>query len=292
MKTNMNTLTSLLLTGLLLAPLGALRAAERPAKPNIIFVLADDLGYGDVGVFFQNGRPNTKPKFATPHIDQMAAQGMLLTDHYTGSPVCAPARGSLLLGQTQGHCDIRNNQFDKALPDNHTLATVLKQAGYHTACIGKWGLQGGKRKDGKGDETHPPGHPLLHGFDEFFGFLSHFVGHHYYHDAHYPLHEGYKNTGDTYQNIYSTDLFTARAKKFISDHESAHPSQPFFLYLAYTAVHFKLEVPGEPYPAGAGNSGGMQWPLKPTPETRNTWIHPECSAKSWSPRMQRYATMV
>ena len=72
----------------------------------------------------------------------MAAQGMLLRQHYTSSPVCAPARASLLLGQHQGNCPIRDNQFDKALPDNHTLATVLKTAGYHTTCIGKWGLQG------------------------------------------------------------------------------------------------------------------------------------------------------
>jgi len=87
----------------------------------------------------------------------------------TRAPVCAPARASLLLGQTQGHCEIRDNQFDKALPNNHTVATVLKHAGYHTACIGKWGLQG--------EAPGYPGHPLRHGFDEFFGFLDHVSGH-------------------------------------------------------------------------------------------------------------------
>src|SRR4051812_26463055 len=105
----------------------AARAADAPTrKPNIIFILADDLGYGDLGVTYQNSRSPAQPHFATPHLDAMAAQGTLLRQHYTGAPVCAPARGSLLLGQHQGHCAIRNNEFDKALPSNHTLATMLK----------------------------------------------------------------------------------------------------------------------------------------------------------------------
>src|SRR3954447_1723561 len=108
-----------------------------PARPNLIFILADDMGYGDVGVLFQNDRTAGQPKFATPQLDRMAAEGRRLTQHYTGAPVCASARGSLLLGQHQGNCPIRDNQFDKALPDNHTLATVLKPAGYHTLAIGK-----------------------------------------------------------------------------------------------------------------------------------------------------------
>lgn len=253
-------------------------------KPNIIFILADDLGYGDVGVFFQNSRPASKPKFTTPHLDQMAMQGMMLTNHYTSAPVCAPARASLLLGQHQGHCPIRDNQFDKALPHNHTLATVLKQAGYRTACIGKWGLQGLAA-------DNYPGHPLRHGFDAFFGFLAHVSGHTYYHDASKPLHEGYTDVTEQYRDIYSTDLFTGRAKTFITDHQADHPTQPFFLYLAYTAIHNPLQVPGGPYPAGAGQRGGVHRPLTPTPETRDTWIHPDYRDQPWTEPMKRYATM-
>ncbi len=262
---------------------GSKSFAAEPRKPNIIFILADDLGYGDLGVTFQNSRDASKPKFATPHLDQMAGQGMILRQHYTGAPVCASARGSLLLGQHQGHCAIRDNQFDKALPDNHTLATVLKQAGYRTMCIGKWGLQGQKPEF--------PGHPLRRGFDEFFGFLEHVSGHTYYHDATKPLRDGEKDVTAQYADTYSTDLFTARAKKFIVDRSGVNPAQPFFLYLAYTAVHNPLHVPGEAYPAGAGKGGGLQWPPAATPKTRDTWIHPDYAGTSWTAPMKRYATM-
>lgn len=264
-----------------------IHAAETATKPNIILILADDMGYGDVGVFFQNGR--SQAHFSTPELDRMAAEGRLLMQHYTGAPVCAPARGSLLMGQHQGNCAIRDNQFDKAMPDNHTLATVLKQAGYSTIGIGKWGLQG------KEDEKWP-GHPLRHGFDEFFGFLEHGSGHTYYHTDKHPLREGWENVTGKYQDIYSTDLFTARAKKFIVDHEASDPGKPFFMYLAYTAIHNPLQVPGKPYPHGRGVKGGVQWPPKPTPSTRDTWLHPDYAnattdGKPWTEEMKRYATM-
>lgn len=259
-------------------------AAATPSKPNIIFILADDLGYGDVGVLFQNGRDTGKPRFSTPQIDRMAEEGRLLTQHYTGAPVCAPARASLLLGQHQGHCPIRDNQFGKAMPDGHTLATVLKQAGYSTMCIGKWGLEGNEAEKW-------PGHPLRHGFDGFFGYLEHNSGHTYYHDAKHPLREGWDEVTGKYTDIYSTDLFTARAKKFIRDHESSEPDKPFFLYLAYTAVHVPLKVPGGPYPSGGGLGGGVQWPLEPVSSTRDTWLHPDYSDKPWPDPMKRYATM-
>ena len=281
--------TAAILAAWLLGPAwltdGIARAGEAPSsrKPNIIFILADDLGYGDVGVFYQNSRAG-KPRFATPHLDQMAAQGMMLYNHYTAAPVCAPARASLLLGQHQGHCPIRDNQFDKALPSNHTLATVLKQAGYHTACIGKWGLQG------RLADLYP-GHPLRHGFQEFFGFLEHTSGHTYYHDAKKPLRDGWDDVTAQYQDIYSTDLFTARAKQFITDRATAHANEPFFLCLAYTAIHNPLHVPGNAYPAGAGKTGGLQWPLAPTPVARDTWIHPDYRDTGWPEPMQRYATM-
>ncbi|HEY4417515.1 MAG TPA: sulfatase-like hydrolase/transferase [Verrucomicrobiae bacterium] len=279
------------------------------SKPNIIFILADDLGYGDVGVFYQNSRPANKPKLLTPQLDAMAAEGMMLRQHYSASPVCAPARASLLLGQHQGNAAIRDNQFDKALPNNHTLATALKPAGYYCMAIGKWGLAGegslGQEKELPAifDPKAVPGFPLHRGFDEFFGFVNHGAGHVYYHDAKHPLYQDYTNVTSDYLNIYSTDLFFARAKKFVRDHEAAHPAQPFFLYLAPTAVHARLQVPGGPYPSGSGLHGGLQWPLAPTPDTANTWIHPDFAHAvtlytnevitngPWSPTMKRYATM-
>jgi arylsulfatase A-like enzyme len=274
-----------LLCALLILIIGLpLFAAEK--KPNILFILCDDLGYGDVGVFFQNARAKDgKPAFVTPNIDAMAAQGLILRQHYCAAPVCAPSRASLMTGQSQGHCAIRDNQFDKPLPDGVlTMPEMLKQAGYHTGIIGKWGLGGHKN-------SKWPAHPLKRGFDEFFGFMLHGTGHVYYHDAEHPLMENETDLGAKYENVYSTDLFTARAKKFITDHESAHPDQPFFLYLAYTAVHNKLNVPGSAYPKGGGKSGGLQWPLQPTPETRDKWIYPEYAKQGWNEDMKRYATM-
>ncbi len=136
-----------------------LSAAEKPpvanpSKPNIIFILTDDLGWGDYGVFFQNLRKEngdrSEPWHMTPQLDKMAAEGMQFPHHYCPAPVCAPSRASLLLGVHQGHSDIRDNQFDKALPNNHNLATVMQGAGYSTAAIGKWGLQGGAKVERQG----------------------------------------------------------------------------------------------------------------------------------------------
>jgi arylsulfatase A-like enzyme len=266
----------------------SLSAFAQPAKkPNVIFILADDLGYGDVGILYQNSRAGTgKPYMQTPHLDALAESGVILRQHYTACPVCAPARASLMTGQSQGHCAIRNNQFDKPIPDGTiTLASMMKQAGYHTMIVGKWGL-GGKAKTGYS------AHPMKRGFDEFFGFMEHAFGHTYYHDNKHPLMDGMEDVKNKYEDVYSTDLFTARAKKMIVDHHAAHPDQPFFMYLAYTAVHMELDVPGEPYPAGSGLRGGMQWPVKPTPGTKNTWIYPEFEKKpGWNKSMRRYATM-
>lgn len=271
----------------------AIESTSPSPRPNIIFILADDLGYGDLGVTFQNNRKSSSAHFVTPCLDALAREGMLLRNHYS-VPVCAPSRGSILLGQHQGDCPIRDNQFDKALPFNHTLATVLKAGGYDTIAIGKWGLQGKTRE--------LTGHPLRHGFDEFFGYLAHMSGHVYYHDAKHPLEEGGKDVTATYGGIYSTDLFTARAKKFIADHTAQKPQTPFFIYLAYTAPHDPQGLPDQPYPQGAGLHGGLQWPIKPNPAMRDKWIDPryadayystaDKSNIPWNNRMKRYATVI
>jgi len=261
---------------------GLAQPAQKQKPPNILFILADDLGYGDVGVTYQNSRSATQPSFATPHLDRLAKSGVILRQHYTSAPVCAPARASLLSGQSQGHCAVRDNQFDKALPDELNLASMLKLAGYHTIAIGKWGLAGPANKDW-------PAHPNKRGFDEFFGFVRHGDGHVYYHDEKHPLHENLADVTDSYRDIYSTDLFTARAKKAIAEQKG---NEPWFMYLAYTAVHNALQVPGKAYPPGAGANGGLQWPLKPTPQTRDQWIHPAYANKAgWTDAMKRYATM-
>ena len=149
--------------------------------PNIIFVLTDDLGWGDLGVLFQKERRAAHarvPCELTPNLDRFAAEGAQLRDHYCAAPVCAPSRASILLGVSQGHANVRDNQFDKALENNHTLATVLSQAGYATVAVGKWGLQGGG-KDRKSPEAWPA-FPTKRGFGYFFGYARHVDGHEHY----------------------------------------------------------------------------------------------------------------
>ena len=239
----------------------------KPVKPNIIFILADDMGYGDLGVLFQNQRMmsnnRSKPFEQTPNLDQLARDGAELTQDYCAAPVCAPSRASILLGQSQGHANVRNNQFDKALADNWTLASVLKAAGYATAAFGKWGLQG--RED---DLPNCTAHPLNRGFDYFFGYLRHKDAH-----QHYPKEGLYVGSKPVYMNrtditpeldkCYTADLWTAAAKKWIVDHEKKDPQQPFFIYLAYDTPHAVLELPTQAYPKGGGLHGGMQWIGKP-----------------------------
>lgn len=241
-------------------------------KPNIIFILCDDLGYGDIGVFYQNQRAaqhdHSVPFFSTPHIDTLARDGVKLTQHYSGAPVCAPSRASLLSGLTQGNSNVRDNQFDKALADSHTLGTVLKQAGYATATIGKWGLQGGNERpyskaDGTSDEAKLKewtAYPTKRGFDYYFGYVRHKDGH-----FHYPKEDGREvwenehRVPDHLDKCYTTDLWTARAKKWITEQTTTSPKQPFFMYLAFDTPHAKLVNPPCPYPIGGGLTGGVQW---------------------------------
>lgn len=270
-------------------------------KPNIIFILTDDLGYGDLGVLYQNQRKaEGKPHHNTPHLDRIAAEGMILTRHYVPAPVCAPSRATLLLGLHQGHAAIRNNQFDKALPANHNLATVLKEAGYATALIGKYGLQG---LEGDSPATWEA-YPTKRGFDYFFGYVRHRDGHN-----HYPAHDvanrgpmevydGNKEISAGLAGSYTTDLFTARAKKYIQDHKESKPDQPFFMYLAYDTPHAGLEIPGMAYPSGGGINGGVQYIgengnyINTAQGEINSYIHPEYRNEEWPEVQQRFASMV
>lgn len=289
-----------------LAAFALLLAASVTAapRPNIIFILCDDLGFGDTGPTFQNARAAKHdpavPAFSTPHLDQFAAEGLWLTNHYCGAPVCAPSRATIMLGQTQGHANVRDNQFDKAIANNHTLGSVLRTAGYATAAIGKWGLQG--RGDGGPDRNARDGHtetrggspqswpayPTKRGFDFYFGYVRHVDGH-----FHYPKEDG-REVWENNQEIsagldgcYTTDLFTARAKRWITEHHQAAPQQPFFLYLAYDTPHAKLELPPGPYPTGGGLRGGVQW-LGQAGHMINTsggqvdgWMDPAVANATW-----------
>ncbi|MCM5664059.1 sulfatase-like hydrolase/transferase [Galbibacter mesophilus] len=229
-------------------------------KPNILFILTDDLGYGDVGVFYQQLRAKTPglPSISTPNLDALAGEGAMLTNHYAGAPVCAPSRASLFSGKNQGQANVRDNQFDKAIEENYTLGSVLQQNGYKTALIGKWGLQG----QGKGPDW--PAHPLKRGFDYYLGYIRHGDGH-----EHYPKEGIYRGTKEVYENnkvitpsldkAYTGDLFTAKAKNWIMEQNTENKNQPFFLFLSLDTPHAVLELPTQAYPNGKGLKGGLQW---------------------------------
>jgi arylsulfatase A-like enzyme len=281
---------SFVLLLLALATTPPLRAAE-PRKPNILFILTDDLGYGDVGVFFQNQRrekaSRAEPWHLTPQLDAMAAQGVQLRHHYCPSPVCAPSRASLLTGVHQGQAHIRDNQFDKALENNHTLATVLKGAGYATAAIGKWGLQGGRsetdRDSTAGTPADWPGYPTRRGFDFYHGYVRHRDGH-----AHYPredkkqVWENEREISADLAGCYTTDLFTARAKKWIADQRAAAAEQPWFLYLAYDTPHAKTQRPPGEFPRE-----GLRWLGEPgrmintAAGEPDSYLHPDYATATW-----------
>jgi arylsulfatase A-like enzyme len=270
----------------------SLRVTVAPAAPpNIIFILTDDQGWGDVGVLFQNKRHaaniRSLPSQSTPNLDKFAVEGAQLRDHYCAAPVCAPSRASILLGVSQGHANVRDNQFDKALENNHTVATVLKQAGYTTVAIGKWGLQGG------GPDHNSPdtwaAYPTKRGFDYFFGYARHVDGHeHYPKEALYTKNNVSKQVWDGTANItpqldkcYTADLWTAWAKRWIVEHQRTNSAQPFFMYLAYDTPHAVQELPTQAYPSGGGVHGGMQWLGTPghmittASGEIDSWIHPD-----------------
>ncbi|MDB6077079.1 MAG: sulfatase, partial [Akkermansiaceae bacterium] len=278
-----------------LAVVSTALAADAP-RPNIVFILADDLGPGDIGVLWQNARTSTQ-KFKTPHLDQFAAEGKILTRHYCPVSVCAPSRASLLLGVHQGHANIRDNEFDDEIENNHTLASVLKQAGYATANIGKWGLAG--------NNNTLPGHPQNRGFDYFFGYINHGDAHYHYpketsvgEGVNARVYDGFNLITDQLDKAYSTDFITARSKKWLIDQKTAHPDQPFFLYLAYTAPHARLDLPTQAYPAGGGITGGLQWTGTPgalvntANGTINSYLHPDYADQNWPEYAKRHATIV
>ncbi len=226
-------------------------------SPNVIYILADDLGYGELGSYGQM-------LIQTPHLDQLAANGMRFTQHYSGSPVCAPSRCTLLTGLHTGHCQVRDNYELGGFADStehgqlpleegtYTLGHMMQEAGYTTAIVGKWGLGG----------PHSTGIPTEQGFDYFYGYLDQKQAHN-----HYPSHlwrntewdtlaNGYFHPHQRFEGLdsndpaaydrykgpdYAPDLMAQEAEAFIRQHAAA----PFFLYFAHTVPHLALQVPDE-----------------------------------------------
>lgn len=237
-----------------------------PRRPSIIYILADDLGYGDLSCYGQT-------KFATPNLDRMAAEGIRFTSAYAGSTVCSPSRAALMLGRHTGHLNIRGNSANTTLlPNELTVAELLQQAGYRTCLIGKWGLV---------NNENQPGVPQKKGFDEFAGYLSNNEAHDYYptylwrHDPPTALKNGFTGRSQLPENaggkpaLYVPDLCTKAALSFInySRPELQNRYRPFFLFLSYTIPHANNEE-------GKRTGNGMQVPTD-APYSGEAWPQPE-----------------
>lgn len=243
---------------LLLLSMGGLTAAQRqgPAQrpPNIIFIVADDLGYGDLSCYGQQ-------RYQTPHIDQLAAEGMKFTQAYAGTAVCSPSRSSFFTGQHTGHTPVRGNlpvkpEGQYPLPDSSVIIPqLLKRAGYATGCFGKWGL----------GSVGNSGDPLSKGFDEFFGYTNQTLAHNYY--PYYLWHNREKvplpeNRGAR-AGTYAPELIQQKTLAFIEQHRA----QPFALFVTTIIPHAELAAPPAYMRAAIGHYG----PEKP-------FIGPDTSA--------------
>jgi arylsulfatase A-like enzyme len=238
--------------------LSTLSCADKPQQqsaddrsPNVIFIMVDDMGYGDLSLFGQQA-------FKTPHIDNMASEGMVFTNFYTGATVCAPSRASLLTGKHTGHTSVRGNSPAQLIGDDElTIAKVMKQAGYRTAAIGKWGI----------GHPPPPDDPQRKGFDYFYGYINMWHAHNFYPEFLYengekiPLNNKLRRNEDgsnpwadrpegtgvaKEKNEYVHDLFDQKALDFIDQNQD----NKFFLYLAYNVPHANNE----------GGENGMEVP--------------------------------
>jgi arylsulfatase A len=222
-------------------------------RPNIVFILADDLGYRELGCYGQT-------KIRTPHLDQLAAKGLRLTQHYSGNAVCAPSRCVLMTGRDPGHAWIRNNsemqpEGQKPIPASEiTIAEMLKARGYVTGAFGKWGL------GGPGSE----GDPLNQGFDRFFGYNCQRHAHSFYPDYLWsnservalknnppvPGHAKLKAGADpadprSYDAFIGQDYAPDRIREAAMEFITENKERPFFLYYPTTLPHVALHVPDE-----------------------------------------------
>lgn len=239
-------------------------ATAEPRKPNIVFIMADDLGWNELGCYGQE-------KIQTPHVDRMAAEGMRFTQYYAGSAVCAPSRCVLLTGKHGGHAYVRNNHEIEGddpylgqlpIPDDEiTFAEILKQQGYATGCFGKWGLGG----------PGTSGDPLKQGFDRFYGYNCQRHAHNLYpeflvdQDRRVPLEGNTRGvTGDHYA--------PQRIADEMLDFVRTHRDEPFFVYYPTVLPHLALQAPEEELAQYAGKweetpYDGNSYLPHPTPKT-------------------------
>ena len=222
--------------------------AETTRSPNIVFILADDLGYGDLGCYGQK-------KIKTPRLDQMAKEGIRFTSHYSGFTVCSPSRCALMTGKHMGHASVTGNG-GRLKKEDVTVAMLLQDAGYKTCMIGKWGLVG---------RPGHPGSPNNKGFDHFFGFDNQGFAHFYYPEylwrndqkVLYPDNHNLRVDGEYVKGkgTYSHDEFAKEALQFIRDNKD----EPFFLYLPFAIPHAELTVPED----SMAQYLKLNWPEKP-----------------------------
>jgi arylsulfatase A len=207
---------------------GTTGAYQQKPGPNILLIHADDLGYGDLSAYGQ-------AQFKTPSLDRLAREGTRFTQYYSGSTVCAPSRAALMTGLHTGHAWVRGNGDIPLRPEDVTVAEVLKDAGYRTAVIGKWGL-------GTPGTT---GQPDRQGFDYSFGFLDHRHAHRQFTDH---LYRNAERVAVDLERDYVNDLFTKETEAFISRSDA----RPFFVYLSYTVPHAELRAPDDSMAAYRG----------------------------------------
>ncbi|MBL8241513.1 MAG: arylsulfatase [Bryobacterales bacterium] len=245
--------------------------AQAPPPPNIIFVMADDLGYGDLGCYGQK-------LIQTPNIDRLAAEGIRFTDAYAGCTVCAPSRSVLMTGKHTGHTSVRANTGGvPLLPEDVTVAEVLQKAGYTTAGFGKWGL----------GDIGSEGVPWKQGFDTFFGYLHQIHAHYQYPGFLFQNEEvvPYRDNNGGYKEIYGNDMIARLADGFL--HEAKMKKKPFFLYLPLTLPHLELLVPADsmqPYDKTIVEDG-------PYRDKRNHYAHqnkPRTAYAGMVSRVDRY----
>ena len=218
----------LLLLPLLLIRIESRDAPKAKASPNVVLIVADCIGYGDIG-------PHGVSDIRTPGLDRMAREGVRLTDAYSAAPICSPSRSSLLTGRYSQRfgveLNIQNNKDSVGLPSTeNTLGRLLKNAGYATGVFGKWHLG-----------YDPSSHPNVHGFDEFFGILDWTVDN-YSHKTFFGEPGLYENASVTERQGYLPELIADRAVQFIDQHKR----QPFFVYLSYNAALPPYQRPGHP----------------------------------------------
>jgi arylsulfatase A-like enzyme len=249
--------------------------------PSIIFILADDLGYGDVGCYGQT-------MIKTPNIDKLAAEGMKFTSCYAGCTVCAPSRATLMTGKHTGHARIRGNATVPLAPEDVTIAEILKNVGYSTCAVGKWGL-------GESGSTGAPGKK---GFDEWYGYLNQMEAHNYYpltmnrFDGRRDPKEGQEREVAIPENRsgkrgkYSNDQFTEAAVNFLDYNkpDQFNHYRPFFLYLPYTIPHANNEL-------GQRTGNGMEVPSD-APYTGESWPRVEKDKAAMISRLDRYVGML